>query len=130
MSMHYDGECGYGLFLNSDEADAYADAFAEKNGLDIDDVFVDSGASYLSDDNYDMRSVYKLNSHPSDGDEFVDGAFFYADKQGSIVLNDEKNCYHSLSEMAEEFKKKMGDYLPADFDYLEHLCWFRGANYA
>ena len=135
MSMHYAGETGYGLFLNEEEADAYAKAYAEKNETDDDiyTVFYDNGASFFSDDNYDMRNIIHLKSRATDTDDmddFVTGAFFYAQKQGSILVNDEKNCYSSLSEMANEFQETLGEYLPNDFDYEAHLCWFCGANFS
>lgn len=88
---------------------------------------------FFSDDNYDMRNIIHLKSRATDTDDmddFVTGAFFYAQKQGSILVNDEKNCYSSLSEMANEFQETLGEYLPNDFDYEAHLCWFCGANFS
>ena len=47
--MHYAGETGYGLFLNEEEADAYAKAYAAKNETDDDiyTVFYYNGASFF-----------------------------------------------------------------------------------
>lgn len=40
------------------------------------------------------------------------------------------NSYYSdITEMAGEYKRKFGTYLPDDFDYEAHLAFFSGAQY-
>lgn len=133
MSMHYGGEQGYGLFLNTEEADAFAHEYAVKEDVDMDiwDIAIDLGASYLCDDNYDMRHVCHLDKkeHQEDDECFVDGIFLYAKKQGCIVLDHADYAYANLSEMADEFRAAYGKYLPDNFDYVGHLCHFLGANF-
>lgn len=131
MGTCYVGEAGYGLFLNEDEVEAYANAYEtrHKTGNSVRRICLDSGASYLSEDNYDVRNIthLKKGDYKEDMDDFVIGAFFYAKKQGSILLRDEANCYASLTEMADEFRSSLGECLPDNFDYEDHLCYFCGA---
>ena len=95
-------------------------------------IYIDLDASYLCDDEYDLRHVMHLDGkkHKEDNNAFVDGAFLYAKKQGSVVRNEKltDRTYASLSEMAEEFRELYGEYLPSDFDYVRHLCHFLGAQ--
>lgn len=67
---------------------------------------------YLIDEKYD--------------DNFPDGFFLYADRQGGIFENDQ--TYPDITTMAGEFKKKFGVYLTKDFDYEAHLAFFSGAQ--
>ena len=144
MSMHYAGESGYGMFLNNDEAVNFLTEYAKTHDpeYDPDDDYYDPMMfvyeeeslclSDLTDDDYDMRGIRHLNRdrvHPEDEDDFIDGIFLYSEKQGSIVAGSD-SLYDSLEEMADEFRKTYGDSLPDDFDYIDHLCFFRGANFA
>ena len=133
MSMHYGGDQGYGLFLNKDEADAFAREYAAKEDGDMDiwDIFIELEASCLSDDNYDMREVHHLDgkAHGDVTNDFVDGIFLYAKKQGCITLEHSNYAYKDLGEMADEFRTAYGEYLPENFNYVGHLCHFLGANF-
>ncbi|MCI5760063.1 MAG: hypothetical protein MR218_08440, partial [Eubacterium sp.] len=127
MSMHFGGEQGYGLFLNTEEAEAFVHKYATTNFLSEDedeyDVYCEIGASDLCDDRYDIRQIWHLDgkAHKEDGDTFVDGIFLYAEKQGCIVLDHSDDAYANLFEMADEFRQAYGNYLPDDFDYVAHL---------
>lgn len=99
--------------------------------MDEDEVCYEIGASVLCDDEYDMRHVWHLDvkEHQDDDDDFVDGVFLYAEKQGCITLEHSNYAYKNLNEMADEFRQAYGNYLPDDFDYVGHLCHFLGANF-
>lgn len=133
MSMHYNGEQGYGLFLNKEEADIFAHEYAAKEDVDMDiwDITIELGGSYLCDDEYDLRHVWHLDKkeHQEDDEDFVDGLFLYAKKQGCITLENSNYAYKNLDEMAEEFRTVYGEYFPDNFDYVGHLCHFLGANF-
>lgn len=133
MSMHYGGEQGYGLFLNKEEADVFVHEYAAKEDTDMDiwDVTIELGGSYLCDDEYDLRHVCHLDQkeHPEDDEDFVDGIFLYAKKQGCISLEKSDHAYKNLDEMADEFRTAYGEYFPDNFDYVGHLCHFLGANF-
>lgn len=38
----------------------------------------------------------------------------------------ENTVYSDIHEMADVFKESYGTYLPDTFDYIAHLCHFRG----
>ena len=139
MSMHYGGEQGYGLFLNTEEAEAFVHKYVMANFLygedgecyGEDDVYAELSASHLCDDCYDIRKIWHLDgkAHKEDNDAFVDGLFLYAEKQGCIFLDHSDDAYANPSEMADEFRQAYGNYLPDDFDYVTHLCFLLGANF-
>lgn len=41
-----------------------------------------------------------------------------------------KKAYNNMDEIVEEFKKKIGEYLPEDFDYRSRICHISGTYYA
>ena len=41
-----------------------------------------------------------------------------------------KKAYNNMDEIVEEFKKKIGEYLPNDFDYRSRICHISGTYYA
>lgn len=131
MTVHCGGEQGYGLFLNKEEATAFKHAYATIHFLYEDEVCDEIDASVLCDENYDLRQIWHLDKkpHKEDGEDFVNGIFLYAEKQGSIILNSTDDAYKDLSEMADEFRKKYRAYLSYDFDYTAHLCYMLGANF-
>jgi hypothetical protein len=129
MSMVYGAEAGYGMFLNSDERDAFVEKMAKIKELDEMDVLPEEGASNLSlDDGYESWDIDFLSGNHSvdDGDDENGGCFFYANKQGGIIKG-KTDLYDSLSDMADEFRKKYGDVLPDDFNYEGHLAHLRAS---
>lgn len=149
--LHYFPEVGYGMFLNEKEAIAFAEKYVHSNeyqqyahnhALDVqldpaDPEYVQNILGYaqdalmfsvLDDDLYDIRRIAHLDgrAHDEDGDETPSGVFFYAQKAGAITRGS-NDLYENLDEMAEEFRKQFGKYLPNDFDFVGHLCLFCGA---
>lgn len=131
MEMHWGGEFGFGMFLNEEEAASFAHVFANENGLYEDAVFDFFGNdnAVLSNAEYDLRHVWHLDGrqHEEDDDDFADGVFLYSKKQGGITKG-EAHLYSNLEEMSDEFRNRYGKYLPDNFDYTAHLCFFLGAK--
>lgn len=138
MSMHYYSCNGYGMYLNENEYDKFKEKYAALHNLGHDDVDVEdafyyddsfnAGFAMLNDDLFDGRGICHLETgHEKDDDDFADGFFMFSDRQGSIFAS---NSYYSdITEMAGEYKRKFGTYLPDDFDYEAHLAFFSGAQY-
>ena len=57
--------------------------------------------------------------------EDKDMVVFYADKQPEAY----KAAYRDEGEAIEEFRTKLGRYLPADFDYWAHIGYFQYCIY-
>lgn len=150
MSMHYAGEHGIGMYLNPDEADAFCEAYVKKHGVDglkpseienkdleeaKEDVSLELGATVLDDDHCDMRFIWHLDGITCEttcgdsDDDFVDGMFLYAEKQGAFFETDRRYLYKNIGEMAEEFRNHFGQYLPEGFDYESHMCEYLGTNF-
>lgn len=144
-------QTGYGMFLNEKEVLAFAEKYVHSSeyqqhalsyALDVqcdpaDPEYAQNILSYAQDalnftvvdnDLYSLRNIAHLDgkAHDEDGDDFAYGAFFYAKKMGAIT-RDSDDLYDSIDEMAEEFQKKFGAYLPDGFDFVGHLCFIRGA---
>lgn len=146
MSMHYAGEHGIGMYLNPDEADTFCEAYVKKHGVDElkpseiedeeleeakEDVPIELGATVLDDDHCDMRIIWHLDGKTCGGsdDDFVDGLFLYAEKQGAFFETNTRDLYKDIGEMAEEFRDHFGQYLPEGFDYESHMCEYLGTNF-
>lgn len=136
MSDHYYGEHGYGMYLNTDEADKFITEFAKQNDLDKDykyDIVNSISGTELNDDRYDGRGILALDRNNSGIDnDFADGIFIYANKQGAIfnkldVISDD--TYSDIHEMSEEFRNDFGKYLPKEFNYEAHMVEFYGAAF-
>lgn len=140
MSMHWNAEYGYGMFLNEEEATAMAKKFYEEDKenetpcddeeINIWDLMEYANASiYDREENYyDLTGIRHLDT--GERKEYVEGAMIYCDRTGTIFANEaEKKCFKDIHEMADYFRNKYGKYLPADFDYEHHLVEAWGANF-
>lgn len=133
---HYFGTNGYGLFLNMQEYEDFKKAYSEINDVQdaedafySDDVF-NAGFAILCEDPYDGRSICHFADIDGENDEdFADGLFLFAEKQGAIFLEDRSRAYANMNEMEEEFKAKFGKYLPGNFSYVDHIAWLNAAQY-
>ena len=137
MSMHYAGEHGIGMYLNPDEADAFCEAYVKKHSeIEKEDVPLELGATVLNDGHCDMRFIWHLDgitcetTRGDSDDDFIDGIFLYAEKQGAFFETDRRYLYKNIGEMAEEFRSHFGQYLPKGFDYESHMCEYLGTNYS
>lgn len=84
------------------------------------------GLLYKTTKHYDefcKRNVYCVN-------DVNDGILIYTNKSTlpQSILTGES--YQSLDEIFEEYKAKLADYLPADFDWADHIGFFQCASYA
>ena len=126
----------YGLCLalsaDSEEFRCFIDSFSEFNKLDGDDVcdvnvyniheysdelgmgFVNFFGDKASGKKF--RKVYELFGDESDmGDALV----FWADKGTSPFM-----AKYTEESLVEEFREKIGKYMPDSFDYRSHIGWF------
>lgn len=138
MSMHYDGEHGYGMYINMDEAAVFWKNYLRMHPEELDSYDEEDAengicdhfdCSIINDNNYDCRDIYSLGKNMEfDFDESAEGVFFYSIKQGDIFGREDR-CYKDIDEMINEFKKWLGKYLPEDFDYEGHMAHFSGAAF-
>lgn len=136
MSELYFGISGYGMFLNTSERDAFCRAYGAANqiatenkyGDDFSEVTYELDCSDLTDGSFEGRDIRHLDGkpHEKDGDDFCEGLFLYADRQGSI-FGTPGRCYRNIHEMADEFRQKYAVYLPEDFGFEAHMAFFLGA---
>ena len=76
-------------------------------------------AQTINDDGYfDFGRDYKSYS----GDSIV---YVQLDKYPTLF----KRAYNNIEEIVEEFKSKIGEYLPEDFDYRSRICHICGTYY-
>lgn len=55
--------------------------------------------------------------------------FFFTDKS-TLLQEIFKGSYHSMDEIIDEFKEKLEDYLPKDFNWEAHIGFIQYAIYA
>ena len=143
MSSHWWASSGYGMFLNEDEANLMARTYfaedeedtppsgdEEANWYDLEE-YTDGYADIIDrEDRFDGTAVRYL--HDGSDEEFVQGVMIYANRGGTIFLDDadEKHCFRNLQDMADYFRKEYGKYLPKDFDYEKHMVEFWGAAFS
>lgn len=144
MKDRYYALSGYGMFLCEAEAISAANAFCKSLAENSDDYndyenlykfSCESGATQVSeDDGFEGRSIYPLNMDgtPDDGNPLdnPDGLMFFSEKQGTILSGYVGATYQTLEEMANDLRKRYKKYLPDDFNYRKHLCFFAGARFA
>lgn len=61
------------------------------------------------------------------GEYYDDDVIWYAPTKNISTLF--KAAYKDMNEMIEEFKKRLGEYLPADFDYRKYIRNISGTYY-
>lgn len=126
MSKRYWLECGYG-FAIADDDPAYR-AFMEAAAKDM----------ALSPDGRDIASCIAgaayWDSKETKGTTFrdsVSGSTCTGDKSMFVIWADRQPDFfdqvYTKESVTEEFRKKVGDYLPEDFDYLSHIGYFSAA---
>ena len=127
---------GFGLYLTVSEETDMVRKYVEvsgrsdelKNMDERDIVYSILGGKELTNE-YNMRAIIPIVKKPSQEvidameKEKPDGAVFFSEKQGS-VFSDPRKTYSSEKEMADEFRRKYGNYLPKNFDYVGRLVRF------
>lgn len=123
MSKMYWPESGYGLAIADDDP-AYR-AFMEAAAKDMD----------LPPDGRDIASCIAgaayWDSREMEGTTFRDpasGIAYIEDKSLFVIWADRQpdpfGQVYTKESITEEFRRKVGDYLPEDFDYLSHIGYF------
>lgn len=137
MSQHAYPVSGYGLYLDPDEFEAFANAYAKAYSdgqYDRYDVIaaLPAGSWLLTNamDDLDWWSVRPLDEHATFGGEWAEGAFVAGPVAGSCIATDSANLYRSLDEMAGTMFGVMGDCLPKGFDCKAHLAELEGTTLA
>lgn len=139
---------GYGLYLNKKETKAFMEKYLNKTEITDDDIsdietklFQDSQVKAILitrtvDFHLNVETYFEVcktkNKAPrftNIGKEITEDntLFFETDKQGSLFeTNDETSVYRTKEEFINEFKEKIGEFLPDNFDYIAHLAYCRG----
>lgn len=123
MSKMYWPEHGYGLGIADDDPAyrAFVEAAAKDLALPPDGRDIAScigRAAY-----WDSREMEGMTFRdPASGSAFIEDKswfVFWANRQP-----DPFSQVYTKESITEEFRKKVGDYLPGDFDYLSHIGYF------
>lgn len=116
-------EYGFGLMLNKEESKAFCKKYnvVEGENYECDDMeYYLEDCRYYTDD-FDGRHFYSANKNIDN--EGATGLFFFADWQPDAF----KVAYYSMDDCVEEFKNKIGKYLPEDFNWEDHIGYFQAA---
>lgn len=135
MGTAYFSTGGFGLYLTVTEKSNMVQKYIEistrselKNMDERDILYSILGGKELTDE-YSMRAIVPIIKNPSREvldamrREKPDGAVLFSEKQGSI-FSDSRKTYSSEKEMADEFRRKYGNCLPENFDYVGRLVMF------
>ena len=124
MSFHYYPNYGLGLILTDSEVTE----FAKHNSIEDEDLLdfvLDQGFSHFNDEESDTLECFMLS--PKKEEYPSEMLFIYAEKQPQ---NDPFNpAYKSITDLADEFRKRYHEFFPEDFDYEAHLGWFNAVNW-
>lgn len=156
IHYHYIGTNGFGIYLDWDEFVDFTMSYARQHDIPVGNIDKDDFEDAelyrvlsmctqmwkndkaienydILDDHFDGSDVYYLDYYTREGDGFVYGFILYSYRQGRIFDHPEEESpdlqtYKDIHEMAHEFRKRIGQYLPKDFDYEDHLATFSGAQ--
>ena len=124
--MNIMAEYGFGLVLTGNEIEEFVNRVGAREELDMDGnpyVFEETFGEDYNARYYDDGMEGK-HFHSQDGVidlEEDDMLAFWAEKQPSAF----KAAYGSLEEVEEEFRSKIGTFLPENFDYGAHIGYFK-----
>lgn len=124
-------EYGFGLVLAGDELENFLHKMENKKGYPLDcdpDTFaVEHGDHYdarFYGDDTEGRLFKSYNSSSILEDE--DMLVFRAENQPDAF----RPAYDSVSGVEKEFRSKIGEFLPDDFDYKAHIGYFECVVYS
>lgn len=120
MSQQNYAEYGFGLILCGEEINNFSQSLAT-NPYEIPWIAEFEGfARYYAEDAEGKRAYYINNNYLEDEDMLV----FWAERQPNAF-----KAVYSKEEIVNEFKKKIGKYLPNNFDYISHIGYFQCCLY-
>lgn len=131
MSSYWAGYCKLGLLIPKDEVSgfimAYNNAHPEEEIeciYDIDNETINGCPNkftclYISEE-MDGLTILPLNGGGWFREE-TESLLVYADKCSAACRILKDGFYSSKDELVDEFKKKVGDYLPEDFDFEHYI---------
>ena len=125
MSMNNWPEYGFGLMLNEEESKRFCKKYSEveKDNKDVYDVEADIDCCRYYSDEFDGRNFWGANGNIND--EWITGLFFYADRQPGAFTT----AYLNMDICICEFKEKIGQYMPDDFNWEDHIGYFSASIY-
>lgn len=123
---------GYGMYLNTNELDDFVHsvshdedeeyAYGIESATDLCQWFDVTLLNYDEMwDGWSIRFIYDMNE---DNIELT-GAFFFAQKQGSIIAGSDQ-LYSSVDDIVSEMREQYGKYLPEKFNYGRHIAFMCG----
>ena len=126
MSMRDYAVDDYGLLLTEEMIKAIAskvlDDLEERDDDEYGDALYEDGiCEYIGD--FTGEAIYMEDDGTEDwrrnGESYSGDRVYYVNvsKYPSLF----KAAYNNMDELIEEFKSKVGDYLPEDFDYRAHI---------
>ena len=124
---------GYGMYLNTNELDDFIHSVShdedEEYAYGIEsasDLFQWFDVTLLNyDEMWDGWSVRFIYDDMNEDHIELTGAFFFAQKQGSIIAGSDQ-LYSSIDDIVNEMREEYGKYLPDGFNYARHIAFMCG----
>lgn len=124
---------GYGMYLNTNELDNFVHsvshdedeeyAYGIESATDLCQWFDVTLLNY--DEMWDGWSVRFLYDDMNEDHIELTGAFFFTQKQGSIIAGSDQ-LYSSIDDIVSEMRDEYGKYLPEKFNYSRHIAFMCG----
>lgn len=131
MSNYWAGYEEFGLIIPSDEVPSFVEAYNKAHPEEEieDPIFLNNetlpGCQCTFDVVYLDSELSGLTILPINGGGWFNmetkSLFIYAGKNTSAYQLFEHGFYSSKEEVVDEFKQKVGDYLPKDFNYEHYI---------
>ena len=121
MSQQFYPEYGFGLVLSGEEIDNFINRVKVRNSYELQEIDEFRGFARYYDEEFEGKAFISINGKYLE-DELM--LVFWATYQPDAF----KAVYTEKS-VIEEFKTKIGKYLPSDFDYINHIGYFHCCIY-
>ena len=121
MSQQNYPEYGFGLVLSGEEIDNFVNHVKVKNPYELQEINEFREFARYYDEEFEGKVFISVNGNYLEDEPML---AFWATYQPDAF----KAVYTEKS-VIEEFKTKIGKYLPSDFDYINHIGYFHCCIY-
>ena len=121
MSQQFYPEYGFGLVLSKKEIDNFVNHVKVKNPYELQEINEFREFARYYDEEFEGKVFISVNGNYLEDEPML---AFWATYQPDAF----KAVYTEKS-IIEEFKTKIGKYLPSDFDYINHIGYFHCCIY-
>ena len=139
--MHWEGYSEFGLLISGEALDHFIKKYnqAHPDNDELEDASEIEAYEKMDGCKRPFMSVYLGSDFEGISLLPISGRGWFPESEGLLVLAEKTNSanqilkhgfYSSEEEICEEFRDKVGDYLPADFDYGRYIGDVTYALYA